>query len=133
MHPYPAGIEEPRRDRKGSLPPAPKVKGRWYESFVEIHEPDQADAVEIAARIEAHLYRRECRLHPAAPPKRRGKIEARAESISRSVLRIRNAPGGLRSKAEWDDEDLRLYRAKGDPAQNIYHAAGWHRPIAASQ
>lgn len=110
IHPYQAGTEQPQPDRKGIRHP-PRIKGRWYERFAGDVEPGQADTVEIAARIEEHLHQREYRLHPAAPPRRRGKIEARAESIGRNVLQART------------DEDLDLYRQVGDPVLRIYHAA----------
>lgn len=99
IHPYPAGTEQPNPDRKGSSR-SPKVKGRWYERFAGEVEPGQADAVEIAAQIEEHLYRREYRLHPAAPTRRHGKIEARAESIGRNVLHTRNVPEGRQGRVE---------------------------------
>jgi hypothetical protein len=121
IHPYPAGTQEPRR-KDGKLPQWAEPKGRWYQAFAGDCEPEQIDphkAGEIAARIEKHLYETEYRLASNAKPKRRGRIEARAESIAGNVLHLPEAPGVRPDRPAWRDADIKTYTERGDPAETI--------------
>lgn len=123
IHPYGPGEEEPRPRRDGSLPPAPKVQGRWYEVFAGNCAPDNADVhkiAEIAERIEKHLYQSEYRLGRDVPTRPKGKIEARAGSISTNVLAIPKLPDAKDGRA---DKDIEAYKRPGDPASAIYKEA----------
>jgi hypothetical protein len=120
IHPYEPGIDEPRPRPNGSMPPAPKVEGRWYKVFAGDVAPQTASAekiAEIAKRIERHLYENEYRLGPDARPRQLGKIESRAESISAGVLRI--ADGPRVAEPEWSKEDEQAYIETGDPVVAI--------------
>lgn len=117
IHPYRDGTDKPRRCKDGSLRPAPKVKGSWYEVFAGNCEPSQADAKEIASRVEEHLHQHEYRRGPDARPKREGKIKTRAESISANVFR------SPKERTNWTGADLATYRKAADPAHTIYQAA----------
>jgi hypothetical protein len=121
IHPYGNGTEEPRSQSGRKPSPPPRTEGRWYGVFAGDCKPDQADGTEIARRIEAHLYEGEYRFRTEQPVKRRGKIEARAQSISSSVL------GALKvheaQPSAWTDDDIARYRKEGDPAQQIFETA----------
>lgn len=120
IHPYELGIDEPRPRRDGSMPAAPKVEGRWYKVFAGDGAPQMAGPekiAEIAERIERHLYESELRLGPDARPRKLGKIESRAESISGSVLRMAN--GAHTEQPGWSKDDERAYTETGDPVVSI--------------
>jgi hypothetical protein len=122
IHPYGSGTAKPPSDPDK----APKLKGRWYEVFAGDCAPDKVDAdkiAEIAAAIEKHLYSSESRLGQDVPPRRQGKIEERANSISTNVLRIQNAPGATNEQAEWSNSDIEAYKHPGDPVSAIYEEA----------
>lgn len=126
IHPYGPGTEEPRPRRDGSLPAEPKVKGRWYEIFVGDSEPEAVSTLqvgEIAARIEQHLYKNEFRLGPQSRERKRGKIEARAESISTNVLRTDDTSDVRDHRLAWTEADKAEYTLPGDPVQAIHEAA----------
>jgi hypothetical protein len=123
IHPYGPGEEELRPPRDGRGPPPPKVEGRWYQVFAGDCAPEQADKhklADIAERIEKHLYQSEYRLGQNATPRSRGKIEARAVSISINVL------GGADDRDKTvgtTAADVDAYKQPGDPASAIYKAA----------
>lgn len=122
IHPYGAGDEEPRSRRDGSMPPPPKVQGRWYRVFVGESAPETVGPptlAEIAARIESHLYFAERRLGENVPPGSRGMIAARAESIRASVL----GPTKTGAKIGPSATDVDAYKKTGDPALAIYNSA----------
>jgi hypothetical protein len=122
IHPYEPGTEEPPADPDK----APKIKGRWYKVFAGDCDPEKADPhkiAEIVERIEKHLYSREYRVGLKSQPKRRGKIEARAESIGTNVLRTPDASRAPNNQAEWTDEDKAAYARPGDPVRAIREAA----------
>jgi hypothetical protein len=120
IHPYGSGTEEPRPGRHERLPP-PKAEGRWYGVFVGDRKPDQADVSEVARRIETHLYESEYRLGSNVPTKHRGKIEARARSISLNVLGVQKHPPA--ETEAWTAQDIDTYRKQGDPAREIHDEA----------
>ena len=82
IHPYPAGTP-----KKGK--PEPEVTGRWYRAFAGSAEPANADAKAIGELIEKHLHEAELRRGPNGRPKRKGRIQARAETIEKNVLKKR--------------------------------------------
>jgi hypothetical protein len=126
IHPYGEGTEEPRPRRDGSVPSAPKIKGRWYEVFAGDCAPENADAnkiAEIAARIEKHLYENEYRFGPGVKPSSRGKIKARAESIKGNVLHMPDVSDAHNDQPKWNPEDIKAYTQPGDPTQVIREEA----------
>ena len=126
IHPYGTETREPRRNKDGSLPASAQVNGRWYELFAgdAAAENLSADKIgEIAARIEKHLYKAEYRVAPNAKPKRKGRIEARAESIEGNVLHMPEAPDARPNRPTWRDADIEAYKKPGDPAEAIRRRA----------
>jgi hypothetical protein len=124
IHPYGPGEEEPRPLREGSRPASPKIEGRWYQVFAGDCAPDKADArklAEIAERIEKHLYHLEYRLGQNTKPRSKGKIDARAASISSNVLAN---PEFRDPKVGATAADIGAYKKPGDPVSAIYKAAG---------
>lgn len=98
-----------------------RERGRWYIRFAGDLKPDQigtTEALEIAHSIKEHLHEREYRIGGRLN-KRQGRIAARAESIAGNVAR----PLRKRPEAGWTAADLELYRAAGDAAAAIRHAA----------
>jgi hypothetical protein len=81
IHPYGHKTQE----QKSAL----LLQGRWYQRFVGDIEPTAITenvAQIIAERIASHLYEAELRLSPEAEPRRKGKIQAQAESIAKNIL-----------------------------------------------
>jgi len=125
IHPYPAKPEAPRL-KDGKLPGWAEPKGPLYKAFIGDCEPEEIDpnkAAEIAARIERHLYGEEIRLGAHAKPKRKGRIEARAESIEGNVLHMPDAPDARPNQPRWTEQDKAAYTQPGDPAQTIRQKA----------
>lgn len=123
IHPYGPKEDDPRPRRDGTRPPPPNVEGRWYKIFAGDFAPEELDAhelAEIAARIEKHLYHSEYRLGENATPRLKGKVAARAASISANVL----GRSDIRA-ADFDPSlvDIAAYRQPGDPASAIYRTA----------
>ncbi len=98
---------------------APNPKGRWFKRFAGDVDVTTVDADEVARRIHEHLYMAEYRLEGGN--KRVGRIEARAKSIERNVLR----PAKTSSVADngWSDADWNTYIGAGDVAKQIWLAA----------
>lgn len=122
VHPYGLGEEEPRPRRDGSRLPPPKAEGRWYKVFAGDCATDKIDPpklVEIAERIEKHLYQSEYRIGEHVRSRSKGKIEGRAASISTSVF----GSSDVRDTSVGTQEDTDAYKQLGDPARAIYKAA----------
>lgn len=112
IHPYGKDLDSKNNGYK---------KGRWYKRFAGDTDPSEADAEDIAKKIYEHLHTREYRIHEPHPPKRDGRIAARAASIRNNVLRPRPAAGFAASP--WTDEDKHTYKDKGDVADEIARKA----------
>ncbi len=96
-------------------------KGRWYVRFADADMVLDNDPSEIAEKLYQHLCLNEYRLHSAAPLKRAGKIDARAESIATSVLA---PPSTTRLEGlYWTEEDRFHYGSSGNVATEILETA----------
>ena len=113
IHPY---GEETSDERTVS------AKGRWFERFAGAVEPEAVDADAVVVKLHAHLYKRELRLHADCPPKRKGRIASRAESIKGNVLAMPSIAAPAAAPA-WSEADKQCYGAAGDVAAAIRRAA----------
>ena len=99
-----------------------REKGRWYARFAGETAPGdigEAEASEIARKIEEHLHEAEYRIDADRPHGRSGRIAARAASIAGNfVTLVSELP-----ETDWTDEDLGRYRSKEDIAAIIRTAA----------
>ena len=98
------------------------AKGRWFERFAGAVEPEAVDADAVVVKLHAHLYERELRLHADCPPKRKGRIASRAESIRGNVLAMPSIAAPAAAPA-WSEADKQCYGAAGDVAVAIRCAA----------
>jgi hypothetical protein len=92
-------------------------RGRWYGVFAEGFDSVYFDAEAVARRIYDHLYVSEFRMRPDGPPKHKGLLVSRAESISRNVLRPIHSEDPL--ALPWSQADKAVYAAAGDIAQSL--------------
>ena len=99
---------------KGSTPSA---KGRWFARFAGERETDAADVAAIVGRLHEHLHVAAYRIG-SEMKKRKGLIEARADSITRSV-----ASQARPKTPGWSGNDVDIYRRAGDVAAEIHAAA----------
>lgn len=121
VHPYGKVEYTPKwRGGKPSLPP--KTEGRWYKVFTGDISVQDADAVQVAERISKHLYEAEYRIKPSLQNRRRGMIEARAESITGNVL-SGQTPKRKQNRSEWNEQDIKTYSSYGDVARIIREKA----------
>ena len=109
IHPH---GEETSDERKVS------PKGRWFERFAGDVEPEDVDAAAVVGKLHAHLYERELRLHADCPPKRKGRIASRAESIKGNVPAMPSIATPAAAPA-WSAADKQCYGAAGDVAVAI--------------
>jgi len=96
----------------------PAVGGRWYKRFAGEAKPEHVDGASIAEKLHEHLYVSEYRIDATRPNKRKGRINARAESIEKNVLKPPQ-----KSVEGWNAKDEADYLRAGDIAQAIYAAA----------
>jgi hypothetical protein len=92
-------------------------RGRWYDVFAKDFDSSHFDAAAVARKIYDHLYVSEFRMGPDGPPKQRGLLVSRAESISKNVLRPTHFEDPL--AVPWSQADKASYAAAGDIAQAI--------------
>lgn len=92
----------------------PDPRGRWYKRFADESAVENVDAAKIAKMLHEHLYVSEYRISPDAKNHRAGRIQARAQSISKNVLKQDQKQTG-----EWTDADLAEYEKSGDVAKRI--------------
>jgi hypothetical protein len=113
IHPYPEGVRYDGRTRAGALQGWAKVEGRLYKEFAGSVAPDDADAKEVAKKIEAKLYGIGARM---------GLIEARAQSIRGNVPHMRRAD---ELKPQWppSPDDVATYTKLVDPVTLIHSRA----------
>ncbi len=100
--------------------PLPSIKGRWYKVFVGDNVPvEDINPQDTAQRISEHLYEAEYRIKLGHPKRRKGLIQARAESIKKNVP-SKKQPA---TQPTWSDGDIERYTKHGDVAAAIWNKA----------
>ncbi len=120
LHPYSEKDSKKGNENKLKFAKAienENVQGRWYKTFLS-ENPTKRDLEKAAKDIDAHLFENARRINgEKTQPK--GMIAQRAEAIEKSLPL--NCWEEI--KLAWSDNDKQTYRAKFDPAKEIYELA----------
>ncbi len=120
LHPYSEKDSKKGNENKLKFAKAienENVQGRWYKTFLS-ENPTKRDLEKAAKDIDAHLFENARRINgEKTQPK--GMIAQRAEAIEKSLPL--NCWEEI--KLAWSDNDKQTYKAKFDPAKEIYELA----------
>lgn len=116
--PYGTDKYKPRRVQRGrAVPQPPSSKGRWYGRFSNSSNVADVNAADVVLKIHEHLHEAEYRIKGDSPNRTKGRIAARAESITTNVLRPKN------TSISWAKADCDAYAKAGNIAEEIKAAA----------
>ena len=115
--PYGADKYRPKRSQHGKSTTPPSAKGRWYDRFSNSPNVADVDVADVAQKIYEHLHVAEYRIRDGLPNRAKGRIAARAESITANVLKLKDV------SISWSNADCETYAKAGDVAEGIKTAA----------